>query len=87
MLVKIKEAKYEGADDCGSTAVTDDLFMHSSLLPATKHIQVIKLNYKNSWNLHKTAKLQKRCGPWKKDSMKKVVKSKVVAQKWLWWVG
>ena len=28
---------------------------------------------------------KKRCGPCKKGSMKKVVKSKVVAQKWLWW--
>ena len=28
---------------------------------------------------------KKRCGPCKKDSMKKVVKSKVAAQKWLWW--
>ena len=28
---------------------------------------------------------EKRCGPCKKGSMKKVVQSKVVAQKWLWW--
>ena len=27
----------------------------------------------------------KRCSPYKKGSMKKVVKSKVAAQKWLWW--
>ena len=27
---------------------------------------------------------KKRCGPCKKGSMKKVVKSKVAAQKWLW---
>ena len=46
MLVNMNKTKYGGADDCGSTAVTDDLFMHSSLPPATKHIQVIKLNYK-----------------------------------------
>ena len=36
MLVNIKKTKYEGTDDCGSTAVTDDLFMHSSLPPAIK---------------------------------------------------
>ena len=46
MLVNIKKTKYEGTDDCGSTAVTDDLFMNSALPPATEHIQVIKLNYK-----------------------------------------
>jgi len=28
---------------------------------------------------------KKRCCPCKKGSMKKVVKSKVAAQKWLWW--
>jgi len=28
---------------------------------------------------------KKRCGPCKKGCMKKVVKSKVVTQKWLWW--
>ena len=42
----VGEHKKKQRDDCGSTAVTDDLFMHSSLPPATKHIQVIKLNYK-----------------------------------------
>ena len=46
MLVNIKKTKYKGTDDCGSTAVSDDLFMHSSLPPATKHIQIIKLNCK-----------------------------------------
>ena len=45
MLVNIK-TKYEGTDDCGSTAVTHDLFIHFSLPPAIKHIQVIKLNNK-----------------------------------------
>jgi len=28
---------------------------------------------------------KKRCGPCKKGSMKKVMKSKVATQKWLWW--
>ena len=47
MLVNIKKTKYEGTDNCGSTVVTDNLFMHSSLPPAPKHSQVIKLDYKN----------------------------------------
>jgi len=47
---------HEGTDDWGSTAVTDNLFMHSSLPPATKHIQVIKLNYKRGEIYTKTAK-------------------------------
>ena len=46
MLVNIKKTKYERTDNCGSTAVTDNLFMHSSLPPATKHNQFIKLNCK-----------------------------------------
>ena len=35
---KHNTTKYEGTDDCSLTAVTDDLFMHSALPPATKHI-------------------------------------------------
>ena len=41
------------------------------------------LKHKRSEIYTKTAKLQKICGPYKKDSMKKAVKSKVAAQKWL----
>ena len=64
--------KYETTDDCSSTAVTDDLFMHSSLPPATKHIQVIKLNYKKRWNLHKNSQtVKKSCGPCKKRQHEK----------------
>ena len=57
MLVNIKKTKYERTDDCSSTAVIDDPFMHSSLPPATKHIHVIKLNYKEVKPTQKTAKL------------------------------
>jgi len=66
MLVNIKKWKYEGTDDCGSTAVTDDLFMHSSLPPTAKHIQVIKLNYKKRWNLHKNSQAVKKVWPMQK---------------------
>ena len=38
------------------------------------------------YNLHKNSQtVKKRCGLCKKGSMKKVVKSKVAVQKWLWW--
>ena len=57
MLVDINKTKYGGADDCGFAAITDDLFMHSSLPPATKHIQVIKLITKRGEMYTKTAKL------------------------------
>jgi len=33
---KTDTAKYRGAGDCGSTAVTDKLFMQSALPPAAK---------------------------------------------------
>ena len=48
-LSEHKTMKYEGTGDCGSTAVTDDLFIHSAFTRNTfklNHIQVIKLNYK-----------------------------------------
>jgi len=58
--------------------------MHSALPPATKiHSSYqIKLQ-KEVKSMQKQPSCKKRCGPCKKDSMKKVVKSKVVAQKWL----
>ena len=65
--MNIKKTKYEGSDDCSSTAVTDNLFMHSSLPPATKHFQVIKLNYKKRWNLHKNSQTVKKVCPCKND--------------------
>jgi len=41
---------------------------------------------RNNWYLHKNSQTLKRgAAHAKKDSMKKVVKSKVTAQKWLWW--
>ena len=50
---------------------SDDLFMHSSLPPATKHIQVI--NYKKRWNLHKKQpNCLKRCSPCEKTAWKKL---------------
>ena len=52
-----KKTKFEGTNDC---IVTDDLLMHSSLPPATKHIQAIKLNYKKRWNLHKNSQTVKK---------------------------
>ena len=34
--------------------------MHFALPPATKHIQVIKLNYKKKWSLHKNSQVVKK---------------------------
>jgi len=56
MLVNTKQE----TDNCGSTAVTDNLFMHSALPPATKTHSVIKLNYKKKWNLHKNRQAVKK---------------------------
>ena len=48
--------------------------------------QKYKLNYKKEGkSTQKQPNCKKRCSPCKKGSMKKVVKSKVAAQKWLWW--
>ena len=72
MLVnKKKKTKYEGSDDFSSTTVTDNLFMHSLLPPAIKHIQVIKLNYKKRWNLHKNSQTVKKVRPMQKRQHEK----------------
>ena len=46
-------------------------------------------SYKKNNCIHQSTQKQtnckKKCGLCKKGSMKKVVKSKVAAQKWLWW--
>ena len=47
-------------DNCSSTSVTDDLVVHSELSPATKHIQIIMLNCKKNWNLHKNSQAVKK---------------------------
>ena len=66
---KKKTTKYEETDNCSSTSVTDYLVVHSELPPATKHIQVIMLNYKKKLNLHKNSKaVRKGCGPCKKKT-------------------
>jgi len=36
MLVSTKQQNNEETDNCSSMSVTDDLFAHSALLPATK---------------------------------------------------
>ena len=36
MLVNTKQQNNEETDNCSSTSVTDDLFVHSALPPATK---------------------------------------------------
>ena len=46
MLVNIKQQNNEETDNFSSTSVTDNLFVHSALPPATKTHQVSKLNYK-----------------------------------------
>ena len=50
-----------------------------------KHIQVTKLNYKKKWNLHKNSQAVKKDAAHVKGQHEKVVKSKIVAQKWLRW--
>ena len=55
MLVNTKQQNNEETDNSSSTwPVTDDLFVQSTLPPATKHIQVTELNYKK-WNLRKNS--------------------------------
>ena len=43
------------------------------------------VNWCISISTQKQPNFKKRCGPCKKGSMKKVVKSNLAAQKWLWW--
>jgi len=58
MLVNTKQQNNEETDNSSSTwPVTDDLFVQSTLPPATKHIQVTKLITKRSEIYAKTAKL------------------------------
>ena len=75
MLVNIKK-KYEETDNCGLIAVTDDLFMHSSLPPATKQIQVI--NKRCVKSTQKLSNCKKRCGSCKKRQHEK----KLWNQRW-----
>ena len=47
---------------------------------------MVYAQYLSVYNLHKNSQtVKKGAAHAKKDSMKKVVKSKVAAQKWLWW--
>ena len=41
--------------------------------------------YKKKWNLIQNSQAVKKCAALKKAMVKKDVKSKVVAKKWLWW--
>ena len=68
----VGEHKNKEAYNCGLTSVTDNplCLLHYHLKQT--HIQVIKLNYKKKWNLHKKLSCKERCGPCKKDSMKKL---------------
>jgi len=58
--------KYEGADNSGSTAITDDFFMHCALPPATK----THSSYQVNKEVRSTQNSQaiKRCGPCKKTT-------------------
>ena len=73
--------KYEGTDNC---AVTDNVLMYSALPPATKtHSSYQVKLQKEVKSTQKQPSCKKRCGPCKNCQHEKIVKSKVVAQKWL----
>ena len=60
-------------DDCGSTTVTDNLLVHSSLPPAMKtHLSYQVKLQKEVKSTQKQQSYKKRCCPCKKDSMKKL---------------
>jgi len=46
---------------------------------------VVRASMLPYYKIQKQPNCKKRCGPCKKGCMKKVLKSKVAAQKWLWW--
>ena len=53
-----KTTNYEGTDDCGSTAVTDNLFMHSAFTTCNKNtFKLLSLITKRNEIYTKAAKL------------------------------
>jgi len=68
------QKKYEETYNCGLTLVTDDLFVPSALPPPetnTHSSYQFKLQ-KEVKSTQKQPSCKKRCGPCKKDSMKKL---------------
>ena len=84
MLVNAKQQNNEETDNCSSTSVTDDLFVHSTLPSATKtHSSYQVKLQKEVKSTQKQPSCEKCAAHAKKREHEKVVKSKVAVQKWL----